>query len=85
MSTLLTLGQEVEHEGKPYLIVRIDKSTTLFENEEGKCYKVDEEYVQLRSQYGEIAFIPLFEVEEPFEAKRSTIKALPEQPWRVKK
>jgi hypothetical protein len=71
--------------GTLYLVVRIVKSTSLFENEDGTVNKAEEEYAELRSQRGEINFIAFTEIEEPFLTKRSTIRALPCFPWRVKK
>lgn len=83
MSTL-TLGQEIQHKDNTFLVVRIVNSLALFENLDGTCEKVEEAYAELRSQRGDIDFIPIFEKEEPFDAKHSTIKALPLMPWRMK-
>ena len=84
MSTqTFVLGQEVQHKDSTWLVVRMDTTTTIFENEDGTLSQVDESYVQLRSQTGEFDFIALYERESPFE-RHSTLKAIPNVPWRVK-
>ena len=83
MSTLV-LGQEIQHKDDTFLVVRIVESLALFENLDGTCTKVEETYAELRSQKGTVEFLGIFEKEEPFDSKRSTIKALPLMPWRMK-
>lgn len=77
------LGQEVQHKGELYLVVRIDKGVTLFEKEDGSTERVEEEFVQLKRQDGDYEFVTLFTHAEPFK-KQSNIKALPIMNWRSK-
>ena len=84
MSTQLTLGAEVTHEDKKFLVVRIVESLSLFEDLH-QCYVVNETYAELRGPNNEIDFITVLEGQKPFEEKTSPIKALPSLPWRVKR
>lgn len=84
MSTSLVLGSEVTHNEKPHLIVRIINSTSLFE-EDGDVRQVEESYAELRGPNNEIDFLNILSCETKFVNKQSTIKALPNYPWRVKK
>jgi hypothetical protein len=77
------LGQEIQHKDKPHLVVRFDKCVALFENEDGTTTKIEEEFVQLRGQDGGYEFVTISERIEPFD-KKSSLKALPAVPWRVK-
>ena len=84
MSTSLALGQELTHNNKLYLVVRIiDKSVSLFEDE-GECYVLEESYAELRGPNNEIDFIPILESTRTFE-KTSKLPALPVLPWRMKR
>lgn len=76
------LGQEVQFKDRAWLVVRIDHASTLFEVE-GEVVKVDEDYVQLLDPFGEHDFVTINRFENPFK-KTSTIKALPNIPWRQK-
>lgn len=59
MSSLYELGQVIDHKNQRWLVVRIVKSTCLFEPEEGDPYIQDEHYVEVRNARGEADFIVL--------------------------
>lgn len=84
MSTSLVLGQELQHNEKPHLVVRIVNSCSIFE-EEGSVFQVEESYAELRGPNNEIDFINIVSSETKFDNKHSAIKALPTFPWRIKK
>jgi hypothetical protein len=75
-------GQEVQHKEQTWLVVRvIEKSTSLFENEDGTLSKVEESYAQLRNAKGEFDFVMFYERSEVFE-RHSVVKGIPPVPWR---
>jgi hypothetical protein len=76
------LGQEIDHKGKKWLIVRSDDVKALFDTPGGVVLH-SEHFIQLRSAHGEFDFITLWEYEEEFQ-QTAGIKALPNQPWRKK-
>ena len=77
------LGHEVVFKDTPHIVVRQDKCIALFENPDGTVTKIEEEFVQLRSELGEFEFVQLYEKIEPF-IRASNLKTLPTIPWRIK-
>jgi hypothetical protein len=55
------------------------------EDVNGVVTSIEEHYAELRGPNNEVEFVTLVQNELPFTEKKSTIKALPTQPWRVKK
>jgi hypothetical protein len=85
VSTSIVLGQEIIHNEKPHLVVRIiDKSISLFEDDNA-CFVVEESYAELRGPNNEVEFVTILTSEQPFANKKSTIKGLPTLPWRIKR
>lgn len=85
MSTSIILGSEIQHNEKPHLVVRIVNSNSILEDVNGVVTSIEEHYAELRGPNNEVEFVTLVQNELPFTEKKSTIKALPTQPWRVKK
>lgn len=82
MSTQLSLGKEITHNDRSYLVVGIVDAEYLFETNEKTWERISEKYATLRSADGDIDFITLTQTNSPFNDKHSTIKALPWFPWR---
>lgn len=79
---MLNLGGEVEHNGRKQRVVRIvGKDLTLFENETEACV-VEETYVMLKDEAGNVSFMVLSSEKSPYNGTRSTIKGLDPLAWR---
>jgi len=70
------------HNDKPFLVVGLIDSASLFETDEGGWERYEEKYAQIKGVDGSIEFITLTENTTQFSEKKSIIKALPRQPWR---
>jgi hypothetical protein len=79
------IGMEIEIHGKRSVVTRIVESTSLFEDTDKKeCYTLDEYYLELLSEEGEIGFISLREAKTPFTPPegRKILYPMP-LPWRT--
>jgi hypothetical protein len=56
--------------------VRLVKSQSLFETEEGETYILDEDYVEMRNPQGEAGFVILGSTRSPYLENKGNIKAL---------
>lgn len=77
------LGSQIKYKDNQALVVRKVHSTSLYQEISGRCYTVDEEYLELQVEDGSIAFISLSCCQEPVENK-SRIRGLDPQIWRPK-
>jgi hypothetical protein len=70
------VGQVLQGRKKRLLIVRIVKSQSLFETEEGDCYTLDEHYLELRDPNGGASFIRLASQRTPYTESKGNMKAM---------
>ena len=79
---MLTLGGEVEHNGKQWRVVRlVSRDLTLIEDETGS-HLIEETYVMLKSAEGTVDFVVLSSEKRLYDGPSSTIKALNPLSWR---
>lgn len=83
-----TLGTEITHNGKTYLVVGVIDAQHLYEfaypkGQRSQWERRDERYVCLRGVDGELEFITLSE-RATFLDVGSNMLALPRAPWRLR-
>ena len=79
MLTQAELGQQVEHKGKQWVVVRVVNSASLH-RDEGKYHTLQENYLELRNSDSEVDFLILSS--ERKQVDISYTLALPNLPWR---
>lgn len=80
----IEIGQELQHNNQLGRVVRIiDRSITLFEEETGEQYLLDESYAELKLENGDVDFIILRTEKQTYSGPSSQIKGLAPIPWRV--
>lgn len=78
----LQLGDEIEHKGGMWRVVRIIISDhSLFEDHAG-TYVISESYIQVKSPDGEIDFVTMSTEKLEYTGEPSTIKAIDPLLWR---
>jgi len=76
MAVTYELGDVIKRGNERWLVVRIVKSSTLFEDDRGNLTVAVEHYLELRSTRGKVDFIVLSVERNPFEGQASGIKAI---------
>jgi hypothetical protein len=77
MSYSYELGDVVRKKTERWLVVRIVKSQSLFEEPDGETYTLDEHYIEMRRSDGVAGFTILSRERTPFTKSKGNIKALP--------
>lgn len=75
------LGLEIQLEKEKYRIVRIIERSHSLHAEGDKEMVIDESYIELKGQSGEIEFVTLSSDKKPYEGPKSTIAAPTAIPW----